>query len=370
MQTPSLPKLVLYALTVVLAVALVFAASTTTTAFGAYNVQWDGTSDFRALADQQAEDEIALETAPYETADANSTIAIVLAPTDTYTTNESQHVRAFVERGGTVVIADDFGPHGNALLQDIGASARFDGAPLRDERQYYRAPSLPIAPNVTDSPYTAGVDQLTLNGGTAVIAGSADPIVTTSRFAYLDRNVTGNLSASDELGAYPVVTSESVGSGQVIAVSDPSLFINTMLSQPDNRAFATALFETHDNVLLDYSQAGRQPPLAVAVVAFRSLLLAQLAVGTLGIGSIWGYARYRRESPYLIQSLRSLLPQAVQDSLPHWLVGSAVARGDGKIDEDAVLASLRETYPELDDATLQRMMTDIMSEGTRESDDE
>jgi len=42
-------------------------------------------------------------------------------------------------------------------------------------------------------------------------------------------------------------------------VSDPSLFINTMLERADNRAFARNLYETHDRVVLDVSHAGSVP---------------------------------------------------------------------------------------------------------------
>lgn len=370
MQTPSPPKVVLYALTFVLAGTLIFAASTTTAAFGAYNVQWDGTSEFRTLADDHTESRVALDTGAYDTRDANDTAAIILSPAEPYSDNESQRIRRFVERGGTLVVADDFGTSANALLRDIGTTARFNGAPLRDEQYYYRAPSLPIATNVTESPYTRTVDQLTLNGATAVDPGSATTLATTSEFAYLDRNQTGNLSTDDELGHYPVIATESLGSGEVITVSDPSMFINTMLAQPDNRALAMTLFEMHDRTLLDYSKAGGQPPLAVVLLLFRSSLATQLITALVGVGTLWGYVQYRRQQVDRSGWLETVLPTSVYERLPFWIRGPTANRHKTPVDDEVVLTSLRSEYPELDDAELRRMMTDVLSERLGEEEDE
>ncbi len=369
MQRPSTPRVVLYALAVTVGLALVIAASTTGAAFGAYNLEWDGTSDLRELADRQTDSQVLLDTAPYERGDPNGSVAVILSPTEPYGPNDTRRVREFVDAGGTLVIADDFGPHSNALLDDLGTSARFNGTQLRDERNYYRAPSLPVATTVSETRYTDGVAQITLNKGTAIDAGNATVVAATSPFAYLDRNGTGNLSAGDELGTYPVVTAESIGEGRVIAVGDPSLFINAMLSQPDNTAFASAIFDAHDRALLDYSHAGEQPPLAVASLIFSSSTALQLGVGALGIGAVWGQALLSGGLVGAVRrSLSSVLPPEWRRRLPAWLRGTK--SDDGPVDEEAILAALRERYPEWDESRLRRVMTDVLSERTRDDTDE
>jgi len=398
MRTPPIPQLVLYTLTVVIVVALVVAASTTTAAFGAYNVEWDGTSDFRELTDQETESLIALETAAYESVSANETVAVALAPAATYGENDSRRVRAFLKTGGTLVVADDIGPHGNRLLADIGATARFDGAQLRDERSYYRAPSLPVATEVRETPYTVGVERLTLNGATAIepvpasenstasenatvsgnstrsmneTVGNVTVVATTSAFGYLDRNATGDLSTDDELGAYPVVTVESVGEGRVIAVSDPSLFINAMLTEPDNAAFATALVNSADRVLLDYSHSGDQPPLAVALLGFRSSSPLQIAVGVVGVGAVWWYGYRGPGSAHSVRhKLSRRLPRRWRRRLPAWLLGSGPESDEPPVDEAAVLDALRRRYPGWEESRLRSAMTDVLPDRGRRKGDE
>lgn len=369
MDRPSVPRVVLYVLVIAVGLTLIIAASTTGAAFGVYNLEWDGTSDFRELADQHADSRVILETDSYEQTNANGTLAVVLAPTATYGPNDTERVRRFVNAGGTLLVTDDFGTSGNALLSDLGVNARFNRTPLRDERHYYRAPSLPVATQVTETRYTENVEQLTLNRGTAIDANNTTVIASTSSFAYLDRNETGNLSAGDELGSYPVVTAESVGDGQVIVVGDPSLFINSMLTEPDNTAFATAVVAEHDRALLDYSHAGTQPPLAAVLLQLQSSPLLQVAVGTLGVGVVWGqfwlFAIGGRLSRRLFFRV---VPSQWQHRLP--VHQRASTNGSDRIDEEAIRSTLQERYPEWDDDQLRRVMTGILSARSGDAEDE
>jgi len=140
---------------------------------------------------------------------------------------------------------------------------------------------------VEEHPYTSGATDLTLNYGTAVTPNDATTLVRTSEFAYLDTDRSGSLDDDENLSRYPVVTIESVGDGQVITVGDPSIFINAMLDQNGNTAFATALMQAHEQVIFDYSQSDSQPPLAVALLIFRETLLLQMLVGVVGVGLSW-----------------------------------------------------------------------------------
>lgn len=289
------PRAVLVVLATVTVGALLVAASTSTVAFGAFNQAWDGASDLRAVADASgAPSEIVQNTTAYETTSAQRTVAVILSPETAYTTAEVTRIRSFVEAGGTLVIADDFGVHSNALLAGLGVRSRIDGRLVRDERFHYRSPAMPIARNVSTSRFTRGVDRLTLNHGTAVRPNGASVLIGTSEYAYRDANRNGALDDDETLGTYPVVTAERLGDGRVIVVGDPSALINVMLDRPGNRAFVRALFDPHERVLLDYSHAADLPPLAFALLTLRETPLLQLVIGGLGIALIALWERYPR----------------------------------------------------------------------------
>jgi hypothetical protein len=270
-------------LTVALALALVtttvWSTSISAAAFGAYNPGWDGTSELRAEAGAgPGPSAVAPRTAAYDDVSPDGTVAVVLSPDEPYTDAEAARLRAFVRGGGTLVVAEDFGPHSNALLRRIGASTRVDGRLVRDERYYARSPNFTVATGVTQSPLTDGVDRLTLNHGTVLRPNGARVLVETSRFAYVDANGNASLDASESMRQYPVVTVESLGEGRAVVLGDPSLFINAMLDAPDNRRFVRTLFATRTTVLLDYSHSGRLPPLVAARLALeRSAGLRSLA---------------------------------------------------------------------------------------------
>ncbi|WP_129115392.1 DUF4350 domain-containing protein [Halegenticoccus tardaugens] len=342
------PRALLAALTVLLAVAAIVAASTSTAAFGVYNSAWDGASALQTEADAVGtESEIVLNTSAYGDVPANGTVAVVLSPETRYEREDSERLRTFVQNGGTLVVADDYGRHGDALLADIDADARFDGRPLRDERHNYRSPNMPVATNVSNDPNASiveGVDQLTLNYGTAVRPNGATVRATTSGFAYFDENQNGELDANESLDEHPIVTVESVGEGRVIVVGDPSLFINAMLDRPGNQAFVRAIFDGHERAILDYSHSGRQPPLAVALLLVRGSPVLQVLVGAVGLGAVVGWA----ERPGLLGRLR---------------------RGDAREEvrtdaarRDELAAYLRRQHPDWDDRRVDRVIAGVLSE--------
>lgn len=325
------PRGILVGLAVLTLVGLVVAAGTSSAAFGVYNRAWDGASDLRAQAEAvNATHEVARNTTVYERADPNETIAVVLAPDREYRAAAIERMRSFVTKGGTLVVADDFGAQGNALLAGMGAQARIDGRLVRDERYHYRSPTMPVARNVSNHSYTSGVEAMTVNHGSVVHPNGADPLVSSSGFAYLDTNRNGAIDDTETLSTYPVATVESVGAGRVVVVSDPSALINIMLERPGNRAFVRALFRAHDHVVLDYSHTPL-PPLMVAVLALRDSLALQLVVGIAGIGAI-----------------------ALVGRRPGWLAAVRSKFGDSGpparpgMDRASLLAFVEQRYPEWD----------------------
>lgn len=332
-------RVALVAFALAVGTALVWGGATSATAFGAYNPAWDGGSDLREQADAAGADpQPVRDVRAYDDADPEGTVALVLSPDAPYIDSEAARIGRFVRDGGTLVVAGSFDPHANDLLAAVGADARIDGRQLRDERHHYRSPALPVATNVSDHRLVADVERVTLNHGSVVRPNGATVLVSSSEFGYLDENGNERLDRQERIASYPVATVESVGDGQVIVVSDPSVFVNAMLERPGNRAFARALFADHRIALFDYSKIGGFPPLATAVLTFRGSALLQLVVGIVLVGAVaaWG---------------RRVLPGRLRD------VGRIASDGRDPVGRDARIEAVAADRSDVDRESLERLVS-------------
>lgn len=348
----GIPHYVLLGLCIALVLTVGLAASTSSSPFGSYNPQWDGTSDLRQYtADRGATPAIVTTTADYPQTATNGTLAVVLGPDESYTAAETARIRRFVTAGGTLLVAEDYGSVGNDLLATLGAQARFDGRPLRDERQYYRSLRLPVATNATATSISDGDTQLTLNYGTAIDPNGATVALSTSDYAYLDANRNEQLDSTEQLTSYPVVTIESVGAGRVIVVSDPSVFINDMFERPGNQAFVQTLLRgtNADRVLFDRSHSA-QPPLLTQLYLFLQDTPGAQALLVFVIGGLL-IAWVRADGWY--DSWRDDADEQ------HTAVSS-----------EALAAYLYDRHPDWDESRIQRMIAGVMSTRPLEKDDD
>jgi len=355
------PGVLLVALGVAAACGLVFFAATSTAAFGPFNVNWDGTSEFRGQVAADTDLTTMVDADRYGSVDANSTVAFVVAPDREYDTADAARIRQFLDDGGTLVVLENFAPAGNALLEDVGATARVDGRLVRDEQEYADAPTMPVATNVTEHPLTGGVDQLTLNYASVVEPGESTVLIRTSEFAYLTEDESVELDDDTELVSAPVATVESVGAGRVVTVSDPSILINVMRDRPDNEQFLRGLYAGADTVLLDRSHADGIPALASAVLLLRRSWLVQAVVGGLGLGLLAWVA----EGGGLLSRLRSLAPGARERH-------AAATAPLSTMSEAERVSYLRERHPDWDEDRIRRVITafnggDAKGEGERHS---
>lgn len=341
-------RVLLAVLVVALVVTSLYAGATTTTAFGVYTQSWDGASELRQLGDQtDTPTRILRDTTGYP-ADGTSTLAVVLSPAEPYTPTERQRLAEFVESGGTLVIAEDFRPHSNGLLAAIDAQSRFDGHIVRDERYYASSPAFPVATNLSDHPLTAGSDQLTLNHGTVLDpAANATVLANTSEYAYLDTNRNAELDQNESLATHAIVATESVGDGRVVLVSDPSMFINAMLDEPGNRAFARNLVTSADRVLVDTTHtAGQLPPLRYALLTLRDSSILAFLVGGLAVFTIAFWQR---------------------DVLPMPLRRSSEPRSlSPELSPDRFADAVAERHPDWDRTRIERVVQALMSENEPE----
>ncbi|WP_128478745.1 DUF4350 domain-containing protein [Halorussus pelagicus] len=368
----SIPQIVLAALAASVLVVAVLAGSSSSAALSPYNDDWDGASDFRALASERGEVVLAHETGAYDSGAADGTVAFVLSPDSGYASSELVGVSRFVRNGGTLVVASDSDSHANELLGVLGASARLDGRPLRDPRSNYRTPAMPVASRVPNASLRAGsfaglrtgasdaADSVTLNHGTAVEPNGATVVYNTSGYAYLDADRNGRLGPSENLTSAPVVTAERLGAGRVVVVSDSSAFIDAMVEEGRNRAFVAALLSGHDRVLLDYSHAAGLPPLVVALLVVRESAWLTLAAGVAVVGILGVWSR----RPDLLSAATATLSRQWQRASGGGIVGGF----NGEIGErsegpavgirptrDQLVAHLERRHPDWDPERVERV---------------
>lgn len=340
----SLPRLALVGLAVVVLGVVVVTGATSTSSFGTHNPSWDGTAEFRSMADETASTGIVRNVSAYDrvgTTDrvaANDTLAVVLSPSEPYGTDAAA-IERFLDRGGTVLVAEDYRSNANPLLATLGSSVRFDGHPVRDERNYERTPTFVEVSVVGDRPPSRTLDTLVLNRGTTLEAGRATVLARTTMDAYLDVDRDATLDDGELPAQRPVLAVESVGGGRIVTLADPSVFINSMLDYGDNRELATRLAERHDRVLFDVSHSGGVPPLVATVLAIRDSPLLQGAIGATLALALAGRHRLGA-AVHRLRRIRGDGPTGVTPALT---------------DPDAVARSVIREHPRWDESRVERI---------------
>lgn len=346
----SLPRLVLGALIGAVVLTIFVTAGTSTASLGAFNTNWDGTSGIRTTAEKaDTSVTIARNVSTYATVPPNQSVAFVLSPDESYGA-ETARLRSYVRSGGTLLVAEDYRSNGNEILAAVGATARVDGRPLRDEQRAGPSPAFPKASANNSHPTTADVNTLVLNHGSVVEPGNATVLANSSSFSYLDTNGNEALDDSETLTSRPVVTTERVGQGTVIVVSDPSLFLNSMLERGDNRRFLRAVIGEKEHVLLDVSHSVSVPPLVAL-----QLSLQDSPVGIVLVGML---------------SVTAVLVVASSPEKPLWIRDRGGTPADSTLSQDDVLATLRNRHPDWDEERIQRVTDSLIQTDTNDRTDD
>ncbi len=200
---------------------------------------------------------------------------------------DASALRNFLNRGGKLILADDFG-YGNELLDRIGwlnigdnqaSSIKFSGNKLYDPN-FEKNPDfvlINVDTFVNDSayskpkhigPYTVMLNQPTVLTG----VGNSDnlddePIAFSSSDSWLDENDNGYWDPfEEERGSRCVMAMQHFGTeGMIFYVSDPGLFINDMWGRHDNAKFVLDIVDVMlpdgGRVLFDESQHSHTNPL-------------------------------------------------------------------------------------------------------------
>ena len=197
--------------------------------FRVSNTSWNGLSKASATLNATTIDSLSRLPAKEQGT------ALLLIPYDTFTLEELNRLESYVLDGGTLILMDDYG-NGNDVLEKLGVAWRFAKTPLLDPLLNYRNENFPTIANFNDVPFVSETDVMVLNHGTCLIGVPQDQVVaSSSHFSFLDTDGDRVYNEEDEQkGPFTVIAYTVLGEGNLIAISDPSFIINSMIDVENN----------------------------------------------------------------------------------------------------------------------------------------
>ena len=194
----------------------------------------------------------------------------IIGPSTPFSRNESFRVREFLQAGGVVLLADDFGA-GNSLLETLNVSARFSRQALADLYFYSKNPGFPIIADFSADPVTENVSSVLLDHPSFIQVSNASTVVKlawTSPFAFINMNGQNQPTANETIDSYAVMASTRVGRGLMVMIADPSIFINDIIDLYDNmKLFQNLVRVGNGSLIFDVEHLANAP-----LTDFRTML--------------------------------------------------------------------------------------------------
>jgi hypothetical protein len=196
--------------------------------------------------------------------DARSMLYVAIGVERPYSFAEWRAIQMFMDRGGQVLVADDFG-YGNSLLRFNGfvenpAVAHIGDTPVTEyEFSGKRLSDIRVDRNPQlvrlTVPIWEGLEyEVLLNDPScflmndewydvepwisqSLLPGEAQIIANCSESGWIDNNRDGVRDPGERVGEFPVI----IYQGGMLLISDPSMFTNDMYERYDNRVFIQTL---------------------------------------------------------------------------------------------------------------------------------
>jgi hypothetical protein len=229
-------------------ILLGFHLTTTSLEYSRDNPDWNGTSEFFSLPDRHSTTD--LTEISTLTGKMNTTL-LIIAPERSYTDTDTAEIRRFVEVGNTMILASD-DDIGDQILQKLGSSVTIHPGVLASIDRAYNDSYIVVTTPDPKHPITWNVSTLVLDRGATVTGGSS--LFQSSIISWIDTDGNYRISGDESLGRRSVATVWPLGSGEVIVISDPSIFINAMLNVGDqwgNRVFIHNCISLHSSLFIE-----------------------------------------------------------------------------------------------------------------------
>jgi hypothetical protein len=188
------------------------------------SADWDGLADFVAIASAELPDRV-IARQHLDFTELKREDGVLLVHPDGPLDAES--LARFMRDGGRVVLADDFGD-GEELLSHFGIERV--PLPAKPALALRHNAALPIAEPASEHSVVWGVNRVVLNHASGLRHPELSPVL----------KVRGDPSAGAEEEVL-VAVAGAVGQGRLLAIGDGSIFMNSMLRFPGNRALASGV---------------------------------------------------------------------------------------------------------------------------------
>ncbi len=248
--------------------------------FRVENPSWNGLSTLNSKAKLTVIDTFAnLPANPKGT-------ALLLVPYEAFSYSELSQLKNYALNGGTLVILDDYG-FGNQVLNGIGLKMRFTGVPMLDPLYNYKDKWIPKITDFSNSSIAENVSSIVLNHASSLNNTSDSTVIAySSTFSFLDVNGDGSWNNNEPNGPFPIIAYNTLGHGNVVAIADPSLMINSMIVLDNNLQLVNNVVSIQDGspkIFVDQSHLPKEPldDAKATIAAFYGAISS--TVGTLSL---------------------------------------------------------------------------------------
>lgn len=217
--------------------------SESTVDFSTYNPDWNGGTEIRKLASGNHQVIAISDRSVLASLEPNKTALVILGPRGNFSTQDIDIIKKFVETGGLLILADDFGS-GNELLNKLTTSVSFSKMLLHDDLNFWKKSAFPVA---TTS--ILNVSNITMNYPTILVITdkSVKVLSSSSRFG----RISITESERGQSDSYPVIVYFTYDRGEIVAISDPSIFINSMLQFENNKDLLEGIAKNRSVMIFD-----------------------------------------------------------------------------------------------------------------------
>lgn len=214
---------------------------------------------------------------------ANGTL-VVQGARYPYTPEEVLEVRAFLESGGRVLVADPSVPSAS-LVRALDVGIEVTPAKVFD-------PDIDAQARFTASGTgVLGVTGTTKLSSAHIILGDGDPFVVTGPFTWQDRNADGVPDLGEPRGSWAVARLREAGRGQLLVLGTSELLSDPLTAD----AIATWVRAGGDIVADGYHRSGGDPLDATPILAgHRSGAVATVLFATLLVGALVAWSVHAR----------------------------------------------------------------------------